>query len=85
MYGVLGLKGWRAYDLDNALAVTSTGQEIIKNTDRYVNSQIIKKTGKKYKITYDDGSVEYIYEKQKQTKDGRIISNILDRNLHKDT
>jgi DNA polymerase elongation subunit (family B) len=85
MYGVLGLQGWRAYDLDNALAVTSTGQEIIKNTDRYVNSQIIKKTGKKYKITYDDGSVEYIYEKQKQTKDGEIISNILDRNLHKNT
>lgn len=85
LYGVLGLPGWRWYDLDNALAVTATGQEIIKNTDRYVNNQIIKKTGKKYKITYDDGSVEYIYENQKQTKNGEIISNILDQNLHKST
>jgi DNA polymerase elongation subunit (family B) len=39
LYGVLGLPIFRFYDLDNALAVTATGQEIIKTSAKYVNSK----------------------------------------------
>ena len=37
MYGCLGLRGWRWYDLDNALAVTATGQEVIKFSSDMAN------------------------------------------------
>ena len=49
MYGVLGLQGWRAYDLDNAAAVTLTGQEIIKTSAKYVNNKFNKRCGTKDK------------------------------------
>jgi DNA polymerase elongation subunit (family B) len=39
IYGVLGLPIFRFYDLDNALAVTATGQDVIKTTAKYVNHQ----------------------------------------------
>ena len=60
MYGVLGLKGWRAYDLDNALAVTSTGQEIIKTGARYVNNKFNNRCNTKdkdYVVYIDTDSV----------------------------
>lgn len=37
MYGVLGLPTFRFYDLDNAEAVTLTGQDIIKFSQRAIN------------------------------------------------
>lgn len=37
VYGVLGLSSFRFYDRDNALSVTSTGQEILKFSERNVN------------------------------------------------
>lgn len=37
MYGVLGLPVFRFYDVDNAAAVTITGQEVIKHSQDYVN------------------------------------------------
>ena len=37
MYGVLGLKNFRLYDLDNAEAVTLTGQSIIKTSAKFIN------------------------------------------------
>jgi DNA polymerase elongation subunit (family B) len=39
IYGVLGLPIFRFYDLDNAAAVTLSGQDIIKTTAKYINSQ----------------------------------------------
>lgn len=55
MYGVLGLKSFRFYDLDNALAVTSTGQEIIKTSARLVNKRINRECN-----TIDKDYVVYI-------------------------
>jgi len=37
IYGCLGLKGWRWYDVDNALGVTSVGQEVIKFSSDMAN------------------------------------------------
>lgn len=42
IYGVLGLPIFRFYDLDNALAVTATGQDVIKTTAKYINGQYLK-------------------------------------------
>lgn len=42
IYGVLGLPIFRFYDLDNALAVTATGQDVIKSTAKFLNNQYNK-------------------------------------------
>lgn len=60
LYGVLGLSVFRFYDLDNALAVTATGQDIIKTSARYVNKQWNKRIGttdKDYVIYIDTDSL----------------------------
>ena len=44
LYGVLGLPIFRFFDLDNALAVTATGQDVIKNSEKFVNG-LYKKAG----------------------------------------
>jgi DNA polymerase elongation subunit (family B) len=44
VYGVIGMASFRFYDLDNALAVTATGQDVIKTTSKYVNN-VYKKHG----------------------------------------
>jgi DNA polymerase elongation subunit (family B) len=62
IYGVMGLSIFRFYDKENASAVTLTGQDIIKTTDKAINSFYNHVLGKKYKVTYDDGSVEYKYQ-----------------------
>jgi len=43
LYGVLGLPVFRFYDVDNALAVTATGQDVIKNTAKVANLVYKKK------------------------------------------
>ncbi len=43
MYGVLGLPVFRFYDVDNATAVTVTGQDVIKSTAKVVNKEYEKK------------------------------------------
>jgi DNA polymerase elongation subunit (family B) len=62
MYGVLGLQGWRAYDLDNAAAVTLTGQEIIKTSAKYVNGKFNKRCSTKDKdyVVYIDTDSLYL-------------------------
>jgi DNA polymerase elongation subunit (family B) len=42
LYGVLGLPVFRFYDVDNAAAVTITGQDVIKNSAKLVNIQYNK-------------------------------------------
>lgn len=39
IYGVLGLPIFRFYDIDNALAVTATGQDVIKSTAKIINNK----------------------------------------------
>lgn len=55
LYGVLGLSSFRFYDVDNALAVTLSGQHVIKNSAKVMNMQYEKKlnTAKDY-VTYID-------------------------------
>ena len=60
LYGVLGLPSFRFYDLDNALAVTATGQEIIKTSAKLVNVWFNKRcstTEKDYVIYIDTDSL----------------------------
>jgi DNA polymerase elongation subunit (family B) len=60
LYGVLGLPSFRFYDLDNALAVTATGQEIIKTSAKLVNvwfNKWCETTDKDYVIYIDTDSL----------------------------
>jgi DNA polymerase elongation subunit (family B) len=45
LYGVLGLPAFRFYDLDNATAVTTTGQTVIKSTADMANIKYNKELG----------------------------------------
>lgn len=60
VYGVLGLSSFRFYDKDNALSVTSTGQEIIKYSETTINrayAVLGAESGKDYMIYGDTDSV----------------------------
>ena len=61
LYGVLGLTSFRFYDVDNAEAVTLTGQTVIKTTEMIANQYYSKITGedKDYNIYVDTDSVFY--------------------------
>jgi DNA polymerase elongation subunit (family B) len=61
LYGVLGLSSFRFYDLDNAEAVTKTGQSLIKFTKKISNSFYNKELGdtKDHCIYIDTDSVFY--------------------------
>jgi len=61
LYGVLGLPSFRFYDLDNAEAVTYTGQSLIKFTKKIANSFYNKELGdtKDHCIYIDTDSVFY--------------------------
>jgi DNA polymerase elongation subunit (family B) len=55
MYGYLGLKTGRFYDVDNATAVTISGQDVIKSSAKVVNTHYAKATGEiKDYVTYID-------------------------------
>lgn len=45
LYGVLGLPVFRFYDVDNAAAVTITGQDVIKSTAKVVNKHYERALG----------------------------------------
>jgi DNA polymerase elongation subunit (family B) len=61
LYGVLGLPVFRFYDIDNAEATTTTGQDLIKFTERIANRYYNSKLGddKDYCIYTDTDSVFY--------------------------
>ncbi len=66
LYGVLGLPIFRFYDVDNALATTATGQDIIKTTARCVNNHYNQKLGTEhedYCIYSDTDSVYFSVSK----------------------
>jgi DNA polymerase elongation subunit (family B) len=54
LYGVLGLPVFRFYDVDNAAAVTITGQDVIKSSAKVVNKQYEKLLGEGDYVTYID-------------------------------
>jgi len=62
IYGVTGLPSFRFYNHYCAEAVTISGQEIIKFAGNVLNNYYKKELGKKYKVTYDDGTYEIVYE-----------------------
>jgi len=60
-YGVLGLKTFRFHDLDNAGAITATGQSVIKFSAKVINAHYAKEiTAAKdeYEIEFEDGSMQ---------------------------
>ena len=60
LYGVLGLPSFRFYDIDNAEAVTLSGQTVIKTTADMINLKYNKElgtTGVDYNIYVDTDSV----------------------------
>lgn len=61
LYGVLGLPVFRFYDLDNATAVTLTGQEIIKYSEKMANYYYNKELGTNTDhVIYVDTDSNYI-------------------------
>jgi DNA polymerase elongation subunit (family B) len=61
LYGVLGLPVFRFYDVDNAAAVTLTGQDVIKTTAKFINKKYEKATGeqKDHCVYVDTDSVYF--------------------------
>ena len=64
MYGVLGLPAFRFYDIDNAEAVTITGQTVIKKTAEMANIKYHKELGTKddYNVYIDTDSIYMMAE-----------------------
>lgn len=64
MYGVLGLPAFRFYDIDNAEAVTVTGQTVIKKTAEMANIKYWKELGTKedYNVYIDTDSIYMMAE-----------------------
>jgi DNA polymerase elongation subunit (family B) len=64
MYGVLGLPAFRFYDIDNAEAVTITGQTVIKKTAEMANIKYQKELGTKedYNVYIDTDSIYMLAE-----------------------
>lgn len=60
-YGVLGLKTFRFHDLDNAGAITATGQSIIKFSARVINKYYEREIGKDYFINATGKRAEYAF------------------------
>jgi DNA polymerase elongation subunit (family B) len=82
LYGVLGLPVFRFYDVDNAEAVTVTGQELIKFTETVANHYYNKELGDEYEIELEDGSVKKLYANTRiKVKRSGIIQEILVKEL----
>jgi len=60
-YGVLGLKTFRFHDLDNAGAITATGQSVIKFSAKAINAYYAKETGKDYFINANGNKAEFSF------------------------
>jgi len=60
-YGVLGLKTFRFHDLDNAGAITATGQSVIKFSAKVINGYYKKEIGKDYFINANGNKAEFSF------------------------
>ena len=61
MYGVLGLPGWRFYDIDNATAVTTVGQDLIKFAEKCIMFYCDFELDGLYEIEYENGKNMHKY------------------------
>jgi DNA polymerase elongation subunit (family B) len=86
MYGVLGLPAFRFYDVDNAEAVTLTGQVVIKKTAEMANRKYWKELGTTddYNVYIDTDSiymmaeplVKHRYPEYKEFDEQRMASEV---------
>ena len=86
LYGVLGLPAFRFYDIDNAEAVTITGQTVIKKTAEMANIKYWKELGTKedYNVYIDTDSiymmaeplVKHRYPEYKEFDEKRMASEV---------
>jgi DNA polymerase elongation subunit (family B) len=60
-YGVLGLKTFRFYDLDNAGAITSVGQSVIKFSAKVINKYYEKELGTDHFINASGDKAEFAF------------------------
>ena len=60
-YGVLGLKTFRFYDLDNAGAITAVGQSIIKFSAKVINNHYTKEIGTDHFINASGDKAEFAF------------------------
>jgi len=60
-YGVLGLKTFRFHDLDNAGAITATGQSVIKFSAKCINRYYERETGRDHFINATGKRAEYAF------------------------
>jgi len=60
-YGVLGLKTFRFHDLDNAGAITGTGQSVIKFSAKVINAHYAKEIGKDHFINATGMPAEFAF------------------------
>lgn len=60
-YGVLGLKTFRFYDLDNAGAITAVGQSIIKFSAKVINNHYQKELGIDHFVNASGDKVEFAF------------------------
>lgn len=78
LYGALGLNSFRFFDLDNALAVTSTGQEIIKTSAKLINAELNEKlqTVDNDYVIYIDTDSLYIAHRELLAHDGISTTDV---------
>lgn len=60
-YGVLGLPSVRVHDLDNAAAVTTSGQAVIKKTQDAINYKYNQELGDELTLIMEDNSTRTYY------------------------
>jgi len=60
-YGVLGLKTFRFYDMDNAGAITAVGQSIIKFTSKCINRYYEREIGAPQTVNAEGKAVDYAF------------------------
>ena len=60
-YGVLGLKTFRFYDLDNAGAITAVGQSIIKFSAKVINNYYKKELGTDHFVNASGDKAEFAF------------------------
>ena len=60
-YGVLGLKTFRFHDLDNAGAITATGQSIIKFSAKVINKYYEKEVGQDHFLNENGKKAEFSF------------------------
>ena len=77
IYGASGNCTFRFYDVDNAEAVTLTGQDIIKSTARYINTQYKLATNvEKDYIIYQDTDSCYVHIESMLLEDNKIAQSV---------